>query len=142
MEVWVLKRNKRMNGKEIAEKKNIATATVSKSLKEANFRIQDLLKSTARSNKIQLDIISPKLGYGRGYSPTLKLRVYITYSPVNGIQVWYDHQGECEMCEELNGCRLLLVQEFKERNLKIPHKAVRPTELSALLFSKIEGMLK
>ncbi|MHA2095433.1 MAG: hypothetical protein ACW98F_12510 [Candidatus Hodarchaeales archaeon] len=131
-----------MNGKEIAKKKEITTASVSKSLKEANSRIDDLLKNTARSNKVQLDLISPKLGYARGYAPALKLRVYITYSPINGIQVWYDHQGECEMCEELNGCRQSLLQEFKERNLNVPSKTIRPTDLSAVLFTKIEGMLE
>jgi hypothetical protein len=142
MEVWILKRNKRMKGNEIAEKKDITTASVSKSLKEANSRIDDLLKNSAKANKIKLEILSPKLGYARGYAPALKLRVYITYSPVNGIQVWYDHQGACEMCEELNGCRHSLLQEFKERSLDVPSKTIRPSDLSALLFTKIEGMLE
>ncbi|UCG70620.1 MAG: hypothetical protein JSV09_06275 [Thermoplasmata archaeon] len=136
-----MKRNKQMIGNEIAETKAITTATVSKSLKEAKDRIANLLKNTARSNKVKLDLISPKLGYARGYSPTLKLRVYITYSPINGIQVWYDHQGECAMCEELNGCKQALFQEFKEREIEIPSKTMPPTDLSAFLFTQIEGRL-
>ncbi|MFW9995534.1 MAG: hypothetical protein ACFFD4_26085 [Candidatus Odinarchaeota archaeon] len=131
-----------MNGNEIAENKAITTASVSKSLKEANSRIDDLLRNTARSNKVQLELISPKLGYARGYAPALKMRVYITYSPVNGIQVWYDHEGECEMCEELNGCRQALILEFRERNLEVPPETMRPADASALLFKKIEGMLE
>ena len=131
-----------MNGKEIADKKKISTASVSKTLKNVNSRIEELLKSAASSNKIKLDILSSKQGYARGYSPPLKIRVYITYSPANGIQLWYDHKGSCEMCEVLNGCRDLLIKEFKEREIEIPHKAIRPSDLSALLFSKIEGRLE
>ena len=142
LDIWLLKRNKREKGTKIAERKGISTASVSKNLNEANSRIKGLLDNTAKSNKIQLDLISPKLGYARGYSPALKMRIYITYSPVNGIQVWYDHQGECEMCEELNSCRESLIQEFKERNLEVPPETSRPADASALLFKKIEGMLE
>ncbi len=140
VELWLLKRNE-LNGREIAEKKGISRATVSKNLKHANNRVKSLLQNAAQMNKIHLDLLNEKLGYARGYNHIFKLQVHITYSPVNGIHVWYDHKGVCENCEDFVSCRKVLLQEFQERNLQVPHTAIRPTDLSDLLFQQIEASL-
>lgn len=98
-----------------------------------------MLENAARMNKIRLDLLSPELGFARGKSLIFKTRVYITYSPINALQVWYDHKGECEGCEEFGECRRGILQEFKERNLAIPNPALRPTDLIELLVKTLEG---
>ncbi|MFX0066365.1 MAG: hypothetical protein ACFFC7_29735 [Candidatus Hermodarchaeota archaeon] len=138
--IWQLKRNK-LTGKQIAKQKQISLPSVSKTLKEANERVKALLKNAARMNKIHLNLISADLGFARGYSHVFKVRVFITYSPINGVNVWYEHEGVCEDCEDFISCRKVLIQEFKERNLSVPKDVVRPTTLGEILFQKIEEIL-
>ncbi len=140
IEIWSLRRTQLL-GKEIAEKKQISKAAVSKALKGANERILAILENAATMNKIQIEIISEELGFVRGYSCLFNVKAYITYSPINNVQVWYDHKGTCERCEEFVECRRLLLQEFKERKLSIPNPTLRPTELGEVLFKKLEGMI-
>ncbi|MFX0208647.1 MAG: hypothetical protein ACFFDT_21885 [Candidatus Hodarchaeota archaeon] len=141
LEFWHLKRIQQ-SGRDIAKHKKISEQAVSKTLKEANARIRALIENSASMNKIKLELINEELGVARGYSCVFKVKVYITYSPHNGVQVWYDHQGACEECEEFMECRRRLLLEFKERNIVITRPTLRPTELAKLLFQKIEEKLK
>ncbi|MFX0092492.1 MAG: hypothetical protein ACFFBD_12080 [Candidatus Hodarchaeota archaeon] len=138
--IWRLKRTQ-ITGIQIAKLKKISRASVSKTLKEANERIKTLLDNAARMNKIHLELLSAELGFARGYSHVFKVRAYITYSPINGVNVWYEHEGICEDCEDFTSCRKLLIQEFKERNLSVPTNVLRPTILGEILFQKIERMI-
>ena len=141
VELWFLKRC-RHSGKEIAKQKEISPAFVSKALKEANKRITSILQETARTNKIALDLLSSELGFARGHSRMFDLKAYITFSPANGVQVWYDHKGDCANCEEFDECRKNLFQEYKERNITLKKPALRPTDLGEFLFTTLEAMVK
>ena len=127
---------------DIAKELDITPAAVSKTLSDADSRIQKLLENAARMNKIQLDLISPEFGFARGNSFVFKVKTYITYSPMNGVQVWYEHEGECAGCEEFGTCRQGIHLEFKERGIVILNKQMRPTDLVELLFKKLEGMVQ
>jgi hypothetical protein len=137
IEIWILNRNKE-TGRAIAKQKNVTPAFVSKTLKEANNRIKDLLESSANANKIKLDFINVKLGFARGQSQMLNVKTFITFSPSNGVQVWYEHKGDCANCEVYDECRSALLQEFKERNLKIDSPTLAPTDLGEKLFEELE----
>lgn len=139
VEIWHLKRN-RLTGNQIAKKKGINAATVSKLLKEANERIMTLLENAARGDKIHLEKIDPQIGYAKGHNYTLDIDAYLTYSPLNGVQIWYDHVGECEKCQEYGQCRMSIFQEFKERGIEIPNQKLRPTNLIDFLFEKLEEL--
>ncbi|MFX0093544.1 MAG: hypothetical protein ACFFBD_17465 [Candidatus Hodarchaeota archaeon] len=141
MEIWNLNR-KHFTGKEIAEKQEISRPAVSQALREANERIKALLENAAKSNKICLELLSEKYGYARGRSGMFKTTAYITYSPKNGLQVWYDHKGHCESCDEYGDCRRIILQEFKERYLKVPNDALIPTKLGEILFQEIEEFIQ
>ena len=141
LKLWTLKRNK-LTGKEIAEQSSVSPAFVSKTLKEANKRIKAILENSARMNKIKLNLISVELGFARGFSYMFNIQSYITFSPENGVQVWHEHKGDCVKCEEYTLCREMLLQEFKERNLKPPHPSTRPTDLGEILFKKLEEMVE
>lgn len=139
--IWTLKRNK-MTGREIVKQIQVDPAFVSRSLKEANKRIKALIEEVGKMNKIKIQMINGELGIARGYSHILNISAYITFSPINGLQVWYEHKGECTSCEEYAECRKALLQEFKERNIEAPNSTLRPTDLSDYLFEKIEAMLE
>lgn len=147
IELWNLRRGqlisgKPLQGKEIAKQQEISPASVSKTLTDADGRIRLLLENAARMNTIHLELLSPALGYARGQSLVFKTKAYITYSPVNGLKVWYTHQGNCAGCEEFGMCRQAIYQEFKERNLPIPNPPLRPTDLIEVLIEQLEELVK
>ena len=138
--IWNLKRNEK-SGREIAKEIEVDPAFVSRSLKEANKRIKGLLTEAGKMNKIKINLIDGKLGYARGHSHIFNISAHITFSPINGLQVWYEHKGECTSCEEFVDCRKALLQEFKERNIRITNPSMSPTDLSDLLFRRINERL-
>ena len=137
IEIWYLKRIK-LSGKKIAKQKEVTPAFVSKSFVEAKKRIKSLLNETAASNKVSLDLLNETIGFARGYSHIFNVKAYITFSPKNGVQVWYDHEGDCISCERFGQCRKILLQEFSERNIKLDNPQLRPTDLGKLLFKILE----
>ncbi|MFX0053170.1 MAG: hypothetical protein ACFE8U_17985 [Candidatus Hermodarchaeota archaeon] len=141
LEIWELKRTK-LTGKEIAAQKEVTPGFVSKTLTEANQRIKGMLENAAHMNKITIDLMNEELGFARGQSHMFNVRCYITFSPKNSVQVWYEHKGDCVSCEKFTLCREILLQEFKERNLQIEKPSMRPTDLVDLLFQKLEEMVK
>lgn len=130
-----------MRGREIANQQKVSPAFVSKTLKEAKRRIKELLEDVARMNKITLEIVSEEQGFARGHSHIFNISGYITFSPQNGVNVWYEHKGECTSCDEYNHCREVLIQEFKERKIPIQNPTLRPTDLGEILFKHLEEKL-
>ncbi|MHA2328631.1 MAG: hypothetical protein ACXACR_08930, partial [Candidatus Hodarchaeales archaeon] len=104
--------------------------------------VKDLLENAARMNKIKLDLLDRELGFARGMSHVFKVKAYITFSPENGLQVWYEHKGDCGGCEEFGYCRQTLLLEFKERNIKVPSPTLQPTDLGEFLFCILEEMVE
>ncbi|MHA2299165.1 MAG: hypothetical protein ACXAEU_24730 [Candidatus Hodarchaeales archaeon] len=137
LEIWTLNRN-RIQGKEIAKMKNVTPAFVSKTLKLTTKRIEGLLVNAAKTNRITLEIIDPVIGFAKGYNHTLKDISHLTFSPQNGVQVWYEHQGDCVDCDIFEECRLMLLNEFKERNIKPKSETLAPTNLADELFINLE----
>jgi hypothetical protein len=137
LEIWTLNRNN-IQGKEIAKLKDVTQAFVSKTLKITTNRIEDLLVNAAKTNRITLEIIDPVLGFAKGYHHTLKDVAHLTFSPQNGVQVWYEHQGDCADCGIFDECRTMLLNEFKGRNLKPKNETLAPTHLADELFLKLE----
>lgn len=141
LKLWKMKRDK-LKQKEIAEKKKVTIGFVSKSLSEANSRIERLLQSTANGDKISLEVLNGELGYARGKSHMFDVMAYITFSPKNGIQVWYEDKGDCINCEKYAYCREVIQQEFKERNIKLDSPLLQPTSLIERLIAEIEKRLE
>ena len=141
IELWSLKRDN-LSGREIAAKRDVTPGMVSKTLSEANLRIKALLQNAARMNKITLKVTSPELGYARGVSHMLDVNAYITFSPDNGVHVWYDHKGDCVRCDKYSFCRDIILQEFKERNIRVENPNLRPTNLVEILLTKLEAMVQ
>ena len=137
LEIWIMNRNK-ISGKEIAKRKDVTPAFISKTLKITNKRIEDLLVNTAKSNRITLNHIDPELGYAKEYHHTLKDIAHLSFSPQNGVQVWYEHEGECADCDIFDECRKMVLNEFKERNLKPKSETLAPTDLIEELFIQLD----
>lgn len=125
----------------IARKLDVSRQTVHKALGIAHEKIYESLEETAKINKIKIQKVDPVRGYLLGYSSHFKTRSLIVFSVKNGIQVWYDDEGDCKNCSELQACRDALIAEAKERNLPLPpnEQEIVPSEFSNKLFAAITG---
>ena len=142
---WGLFWKDRRNGEsvtKIAKKNNISAQAVYKALSSKNSKIEDLLLSTAKANRIRMYRHSKEEGFLWGYSPSFKSDVYITYSPKAGTQVWYEHEGDCEQCEALTDCLWILKTEAEERKINVPREVKVPTEISLYIFEAIKRKLR
>jgi hypothetical protein len=136
--IWSLK-NEGLTEADIGRKLDIKRQTVHKALNVANQKILQALEETAKINKIEVQTVSPTQGYLIGYSPHFETQAFVTYSPKNGIQIWYKHEGHCKKCRRAKKCRETILQEAKERKLTFKEDTSRtpPSKLADILFSMI-----
>jgi len=125
----------------IGRKLDITRQTVHKALGVANKKILQALEETAKINRIEIQTVSPTQGYLTGYSLHFNTEAFVTYSPTNGVQIWYEHEGNCKKCKKAKECRDALLVEAKERKIDFGKDVDRmlPSKLAKTLFSKIKG---
>ena len=137
--IW-LKRRQGIAPSVIAQKMKVSRAYVSKSLKQAENRIQSLMEHTAQTGRITLHHMSPRYGLAMGYCAAYKSETTISYSPTLGVQVWYDHHGDCDSCSDFRDCIQLLGTLAKEWKIPLSRNAA-PNRVANDLFSKIARKL-
>jgi hypothetical protein len=138
--VWSLK-SEGFTEADIGRKLDIKRQTVHKALNVANQKILQALEETAKINKIEIKTVSPTRGYLVGYSPHFETEAFVTYSPKNGIQIWYKHEGNCKKCRRAKVCRETILEEARERKLDFEGDVseTSPSKLADILFSMITG---
>jgi len=125
----------------IGRKLDIKRQTVHKALNVANQKILQALEETAKINKIEVQTVSPTKGYLIGYSPHFDTEAFVTYSPKNGVQIWYKHEGHCKRCKRAKECKETILEEARERKLVFEEDVTQmpPSKLADILFSMITG---
>jgi hypothetical protein len=113
---------------------------VSKAQRVAEQRISELLKNAATINRISIEHTSSKFGFAMGYCPGYQSISYITFSPQYGVQVWFDHEGDCENCPEKSSCEKTIRGLAKEWELEFPTD-VSVSRAASKLFNSIMGRL-
>ncbi len=135
--LWRLKRSG-LRISEIATRLGISRQAVHKSLRIIEAKIYKALVSTATAAKIEIKNIDIEKGLLIGWSPWLKVDVYIIFSAKNGIQIWFKHEGNCKECPLRNDCKNLLLEEAKERGITLPkEKNIEPSQLAKIFFKKL-----
>jgi hypothetical protein len=137
--IW-MKRRLQIPPSVIAKEMDVSRPFVSQAQRIAENRIKKLLLTAAQMNRITIDNISPRFGFAIGYNPASESRTYITYSPEFRVQVWFDHEGECQKCELASECDKILRGLAKEWDLSIPSD-MAPTQVAKALFERIMGRL-
>jgi hypothetical protein len=133
--IWLMRRND-VASSAIADELNVQRPFVSKSLKTANERIRKLLEHAAAINRVVIHHMSEKDGFAVGYCAAYKSETYITFSPKLGIQIWFQHKGDCDSCAEYSTCGNMLTVLSKEWGIPLSRNA-SPTQVADDLFSKI-----
>ncbi len=137
--VWRLWR-RGLSISKIATKLGISRQAVHKNLKTAKIKIYKALISTAKAAKINVKEIDVDKGFLMGWNPGLKVKVYVTFSPRNGVQVWFEHKRDCKKCPFHDECLKILLTEAEEREIPLPNAdKLEPSQLAEVFFKELMG---
>lgn len=118
----------------------ISRQAVSKALLIMDRKIKSALRDMAQSNQIAIETINTERGILLGRSIPLQIPALIFISEKHGVQVWYDHEGDCGTCQRYTECIELLWDYATELGIKI-EKTADPTKMAEELFTKVKVMV-
>jgi len=124
----------------IANLLGISRQAVSKALLVMDGKIESALRDMAQANQIAIDTINVERGILLGLSIPIQTAAIIFVSEKHGIQVWYDHDGDCDTCQRFTECIELLWDYATELGIRI-EKTAGPTKMAEELFSKVRAMI-
>lgn len=139
-EFWILRRNGFPNIN-IAKRFGVSRQAVSRALLSMDKRIEEALLEMARANKIEVEKLDSKKGILFGRSVPFKANAVIFVSVKHGMQVWYEHEGECGTCERYRECIELLWDFAEEMGLKL-QSTEDPTKIADELFEKLKNLIE
>ncbi|MDP2845006.1 MAG: hypothetical protein Q8N79_02890, partial [Candidatus Methanoperedens sp.] len=96
-EFWRLRRSGLPN-MNIARLFDISKQAVSRALITMDDRIEKTLLEMARANQIEVEKINTERGILFGHSVPFNTSAIIFVSAKRGMQVWYEHEGNCGAC--------------------------------------------
>ena len=91
---WKMRRTG-MSNISIANQLGITRQGVSQALRQMDDKIESSLREMARANRIQIEKMDVEKGVLFGKSVPFRTDAFIFVSDRHGMQVWYDHEGDC-----------------------------------------------
>jgi transcriptional regulator len=137
---WTMRRRGTANIA-IANQLGISRQAVSKALHSIDGKIESALRDMARANRIQIEKIDIERGVLFGRSIPFQTNAYIFVSEKHGMQVWYEHDGDCKACDEFTQCIEFIWDFASELGIKI-EKTTDPTKMAEELLTKIRESVK
>ncbi len=137
-EFWRLRRSGLPNIN-IARLFDISKQAVSRALLTMNERIEKTLLEMARANQIEVESMNAERGILFGRSVPFNVNAIIFISAKHGMQVWYEHEGNCGACSRYTKCIELLWDFADEMKLRL-EKTDNPTKLADELFEKLKRL--
>jgi len=125
----------------IANLLGISRQAVSKALLGMDEKIESTLREMAQANQITIEKIDAERGVLVGRSIPFKTAAIIFVSEKHGVQVWYEHDGDCGACQRYAECIELLWDYATELGIRI-EKSADPTKMAEELFAKVKEMMK
>jgi len=124
----------------IANLLGISRQAVSKALLAMDGKVESALRDMALSNQIAIDTINAERGILHGRSIPFQTAAIIFVSEKHGVQVWYDHDGDCDTCQRFTECIELLWDYASELGIRI-EKSADPTKMAEELFTKVKALI-
>jgi hypothetical protein len=137
---WKMRRNG-MSNISIANLVGITRQGVSQALLAMDEKIDASLREMAQANRIQVEKIDRGRGVLIGKSIPFQTNAYIFVSEKHGMQVWYEHDGDCKACDEFTRCIEFIWDFAAELGIKIENIA-EPTKMAEELLTKIRESIK
>jgi DNA-binding CsgD family transcriptional regulator len=138
-EFWKMRRNGTPNIT-IANMLGISRQAVSKALLAMDDKIESTLREMAEANQIAIEKINTEQGILIGRSLPFRTAAIIFVSETHGIQVWYEHEGDCGTCQRYTDCIELIWDYATELGIRIT-KTADPTNMAEELFIKVKAMI-
>ena len=136
---WALRRSGVPNIT-IANRLGISRQAVSRALLLMDEKIETTLREMAAANQIAIEKINPGQGILLGRSVPFRTTAIIFVSEKHGVQVWYEHDGDCGTCQRYTECVELLWDYSAELGITIG-KTADPTKMAEELFIKLKAMI-
>ncbi len=136
---WKLRRDGLPNIN-IARSFNISRQAVSRALISMDKRVEDTLLEMAQSNQIEMISMNAERGILFGHSIPFDANAIIFVSAKHGVQVWYEHEGDCGSCSRYTQCIELLWDFADEMKIKL-ERTDDPTKLAEELFGKLRELV-
>jgi hypothetical protein len=124
----------------IATLLGISRQAVSKALLVMDEKIESALREMAHANQIAIEKINAERGILLGRSIPFQTTAIIFVSEKHGMQVWYEHDGDCGTCQRYTGCIELLWDYAAELGIRI-EKTADPTKMAEELFTKVKAIV-
>ena len=132
---WKMRRSG-MSNISIANLLSITRQGVSQALRQMDEKIDSSLHEMAQANRIQIEKIDVERGVLIGRSIPFQTGAFIFVSEKHGMQVWYEHDGDCGSCNEYTKCIEFIWDFAVEMGIKI-EKTQDPTKMAEELLAKI-----
>ena len=136
---WALRRSGVPNIA-IANRLCISRQAVSRALLLMDEKIETILREMANANQIAINQINTQRGILIGRSIPLLTAAIIFVSEKHGVQVWYEHDGNCGTCQRYTECIELLWDYATELGIRI-EKTADPSKMAEELFVKVKAMI-
>jgi hypothetical protein len=136
---WKMRRNGSSNIT-IANLLGISRQAVSRALLVMDEKIESTLREMAQANQIAIEKINAERGVLIGRSIPFQTAAIIFVSEKHGMQVWYEHDGDCGACQRYTECIELLWDYATELGIRI-EKTADPTKMAEELFAKVKAVV-
>ena len=137
-EFWRMRRSGSSNIT-IANLLGISRQAVSRALLVMDEKIGTTLREMALANQIAIEKINAERGVLLGRSIPFNAAAIIFVSEKHGMQVWYEHDGDCGSCQRYTECIELLWDYATELGIKL-EKTADPTKMAEELFTKVKAV--
>ena len=124
----------------IAKLLGISRQAVSRALLLMDEKIESTLRDMALANQIAIEKVNAERGILIGRSVPFQTAAIIFVSEKHGMQVWYEHDGDCGACQRYTECIELLWDYAGELGIKI-EKTADPTKMAEELFTKVKAVV-
>ena len=135
-EFWKMRRSGVPNIR-IADLFGISRQAVSRGLQLMDAKVGSTLEEMAHANQIEIQSVDRERGLLLGRSIPFKTTAIIFVSAQHGVQVWYEHEGNCGTCPRYTQCIELIWDYATELGIRI-EKTADPTKMAEELFAKIK----
>ena len=135
---WTMRRSG-VSNISIAQQLGISRQAVSHALRVMDEKVESTLKEMANANQIAIEKINAERGILVGRSVPFAAAAIIFVSQKHGVQVWYEHEGDCGSCPRYTECIELLWDYAGELGVRIT-KTSNPTKIAEELFLKVKEM--
>ncbi|MDK2916931.1 MAG: hypothetical protein PWR25_1488 [Euryarchaeota archaeon] len=124
----------------IADRFKISRQAVSKALLAMDRKVEETLINMAQANQIEVERMNAEIGVLFGRSVPFDAAAIVFVSADRGVQVWYEHEGDCGACQRYAQCIELLWGYADELGITL-EKTDDPTRLADELFAKLREMV-